>query len=122
VETEDKYRKQVTRFLESMYNTNLESMYNTNQRKLFPLGYKLCFLFDVKDSIGIHVMDKEQKLFNLQADFIKIHRSPQVPGVKGAHYEDKRAGCSFADCSMSLKSKGTSKCCGKRKCAIGYTT
>jgi hypothetical protein len=54
-------------------------------------------------------MDKAQKLFDLQADFIKIHRSDRVPGVKGAYYEDKRAGCSLADCIMSLKSKGTSK-------------
>jgi hypothetical protein len=50
VETDEKDKKQVTRFMESMYNTN--------QRKLFPLGYKLSFLFDVKDSIGIHGMDK----------------------------------------------------------------
>jgi hypothetical protein len=33
VESDKKDKKQVTRFLESMYNTN--------QRKLFPLGYKL---------------------------------------------------------------------------------
>jgi hypothetical protein len=46
VETDEKDKKQVTRFLESMYNTN--------QRNLFPLGYKLHFLFDVKDSIWIH--------------------------------------------------------------------
>jgi hypothetical protein len=65
-------------------------MYNTNQRKLFPLGYKLRFLFDVEYSIGIHGMDKEQKIFARQADFIKIHRSVRVPGVKGAYYEDKR--------------------------------
>jgi hypothetical protein len=63
----------------------------------------------VKDSIGIHGMDKSQKLFDRQADFIKIHRSVRVPGVKGAYYEDKRAGCSLADCIMSLKLKGTSK-------------
>jgi hypothetical protein len=56
-------------------------MYNTNQRKLFPLGYKVGFLFDVKESIGIHGRDKEihgrdkaQKLFDRQADVIKIHR------------------------------------------------
>jgi hypothetical protein len=84
-------------------------MYNTNQRKLFPLGYKLRFLFNVKDSIGIHGMDKAQKLFDRQADFIKIHRSVRVPGVKGAYYEDKRAGCSVAYSVMSLKLKGTSK-------------
>jgi hypothetical protein len=48
-------------------------------------------------------MDKVQKLFDRQADFYV-----QVPGVKGAYYEDKRAGCSLADCIMSLKSKGTS--------------
>jgi hypothetical protein len=89
VETDEKDKKQVTRFLESMYNTN--------QRKLFPLGYKLCFLFDVKDFIGIHGMDKAQKLFDRQANFIKIHRSVRVPGVKGVYYEDKRAGCSLAD-------------------------
>jgi hypothetical protein len=101
VETDEKDKKQVTRFLESMYTIN--------QRKLFPLGYKLCFLFDLKDSIGIHGMDKAQKLFDRQATFIKIHRSVRVPGVKGVYYEDKRAGCSLADCIMSLKSKGTSK-------------
>jgi hypothetical protein len=101
VETEEKDKKQVTRFLESMYNTN--------QRKLFPLVYKLRFLFDVKDSIGIHGMDKSQKLFDRQDAFIKIHRSVRVTGVKGAYYEDKRAGCSLADCIMSLKSKVTSK-------------
>jgi hypothetical protein len=101
VETTEKDKKQVTRFLESMYNTN--------QRKLFPLGYNLIFLFYVKDSIVIHVMDKSQKLFDRQADFIKIHRSIRGPGVKGAYYEDKRAGCSLADCMMSIKSKGTSK-------------
>jgi hypothetical protein len=84
-------------------------MYNTNQRKLFSLGYKLRFLFDVKDSIGIHAMNKAQKLFDRQADFIKIHRSVRVPGVKWVYYEDKRAGCSLADCIMSLKSKGTCK-------------
>jgi hypothetical protein len=83
-------------------------MYNTNQRTLFTLGYKLRFLFDVKDSIGIHGMDKSQKFFDRQADFIKIHRSIWVPGVKGAYYEDNRAGCSLAECIMLLKSKGTS--------------
>jgi hypothetical protein len=72
VEIDEKDKKQVTRFLESMYNIN--------QRKLFPLGYKLRFLFDVKDSIGIHGMGKAQKLFYRQADFIKIHRSVRVPG------------------------------------------
>jgi hypothetical protein len=82
VETDEKDKKQVTRFLESMYNTN--------QRKLFPLGYKHSLLFVVKYSIGIHGMDKAQKLFDRQADFIKIHISVQVPGVKGAYYEDKR--------------------------------
>jgi hypothetical protein len=97
VETYEKEKKQVTRFLESMYNTN--------QRKLFTLGYKLRFLFNVKYSIRIHGMDKAQKIFDLQADFIKIHRSDRVPGVKGAYYEDKRAGCALADCIMSLKSK-----------------
>jgi hypothetical protein len=114
VETDEKDKKQVTRFLESMYNTN--------QRKLCPLGYKLRFLFNVKESIGIHGMDKAQKLFDRKADFIKIHRSVRVPVVKGAYYEDKRAECSLADCIMSLKSmckqlfhsldksKGTGKC------------
>jgi hypothetical protein len=101
VETDETDKKQVTRFLESMYNTN--------QRKLFPLGYKLRFIIDVKDSIGIHGMDKAQKLFDRQADFINIHRSVRVPGVKGVYYLDKRAGCSLADCIMLLKSKGTSK-------------
>jgi hypothetical protein len=67
VETDEKDKKQVTRFLEAMYNTN--------QRKLFPLGYKIRFLFNVKDYIGIHGMDKTQKIFDRQADFIKIHRS-----------------------------------------------
>jgi hypothetical protein len=62
----------------------------------------------VKDSIGIHGIDKAQKLFYQQAEFIKIHRSVRVPGVKGAYYEDNREGCSLADCSMSLKSKVTS--------------
>jgi hypothetical protein len=81
VETDGKDKKQVTRFLESMYNTN--------QRKLFSLGYKLRFLCDVKDSIGIHGMDKAQKLIDRQADFIKIHKSVRVPGVKGAYYEYK---------------------------------
>jgi hypothetical protein len=101
VETDEKDKNQVTRFLESMYNIN--------HRNLFPLGYKLCFLFDVKDSIGIHGMDKAQKLFYLQAEFIKIHRPVRVPGVKGAYYEDKRAGCSLLDCIMSLKPKGKYK-------------
>jgi hypothetical protein len=76
---------------------------------LFPLGCKLCFLFDVKESIKIHGRDKAQKLFDRQSDVIKIHISVQVPGVKGAYYEDKIAGCSLADCIMSLKSKGKSK-------------
>jgi ribosome-associated translation inhibitor RaiA len=84
-------------------------MCNTNQRKLFPLGYKLRFLFNLKESIRIHGKDKAQKLFDRQADFIKIHRSVRVPGVKGEYYEDKRAGCSLAGCIMSLKSEGTSK-------------
>jgi hypothetical protein len=70
VETDEKDKKQVARFLESMYNTN--------QRKLFPLWYKLRFLFDVKDPNGIHGMDKAQQLFDRQADFIKIHRSGRV--------------------------------------------
>jgi hypothetical protein len=100
VEIDEKDKKQVTRFLESMCNTN--------QRKIFPLEYKLLFLFDVKDSIGIHGRDKAQKLFDRHTDFIKIHTSVRVPGVKEAYYEDKRAG-SLADFSMSLKSKGTSK-------------
>jgi hypothetical protein len=60
--------------------------------KLFHLGYKFRFLFDVKDSIGIHGMDKAQKLFDRQADYVKIHRSVRVPDVKGAYYEDNRAG------------------------------
>jgi hypothetical protein len=34
-----------------------------------------------------HGMDKAQKLFDRQADFIKIHRSIRVPDVKGAYYE-----------------------------------
>jgi hypothetical protein len=101
VETDEKDKKQVTRFLESMYNTY--------QRKLFTLGYKLSFIFDVKYSIGIHGIYKSQKLFDQQADFIKIHRSVRVPGVKGAYYEDKRVGCSLADRIMSLKSKGKYK-------------
>jgi hypothetical protein len=101
VETDEKDKKQVTRFLESMYNTN--------QRKLFPLGYKLSFLFDVKDSIGIHGMDKSQNPFDRHADLIKIHRSVRVPGVNRAYYEDKMAGCSQADCITSLKSKVTYK-------------
>jgi hypothetical protein len=54
-------------------------------------------------------LDKAQKLFDRKADFVKIHRSVRVPGVKGAYYEDKRAGCSLAYCIMSLKSKGTPK-------------
>jgi hypothetical protein len=36
-------------------------MYNTNQRKIFPLGYKLRFLFAVNESIGINGRDKAQK-------------------------------------------------------------
>jgi hypothetical protein len=82
VEIDEKDKKQVTRFLKSMYNTN--------QRKMFPLGYKLQFLFNLKESIGIHGRDKAQKLFDQQVDFIKINRSVRVPGVKGAFYEDKR--------------------------------
>jgi hypothetical protein len=101
VESNEKDKNQVTRFLESMYNMN--------QRKLFPLGYKLRFIFNVKESIGIHGRDKAQKLFYRQADSTKIHRSVRVPGVKGEYYEDKRSGCSLADCIMSLNSKGTSK-------------
>jgi hypothetical protein len=100
VETDEKDKKQVTRLLESMHNTN--------QRKLFPLGYKLRFLFNVKDSTGIYGRDKSKKLFDRQADFIKIHRSVRVTGVKGAYYKDKKTGCSLADCIMSLKSKVTS--------------
>jgi hypothetical protein len=65
VETNEKDKKQVTIFMECMYNTN--------QRKLFTLGYKLRFLFDVKESIVIHGRDKAQKLFDRQADFIKIY-------------------------------------------------
>jgi hypothetical protein len=56
MEIDEKDKNQHTRFLESMYNTN--------QRKLFPLGYKLRFLFDVKYSIGIHGMDNTQKIFD----------------------------------------------------------
>jgi hypothetical protein len=97
VESDEKNKNQVTRFLESMYNTD--------QRKLFPLGYKLRFLFDVKEYIVVHGRDKSQKLLDRKADFIKIHRYVRVPGVKGAYYEDKRAGCSLSDCIMMLKSK-----------------
>jgi hypothetical protein len=32
-------------------------------------------IFDVKESFGIHIMDKSKNLFDRQADFIKIHRS-----------------------------------------------
>jgi hypothetical protein len=95
VESDEKDRTQVTRFLESMYNTN--------QRKLFPLGYKLIFLFNAKESSGIHGRDKAQTLLDRQADFIKIHRSARVPGVKWAYYEDKRAGYYVTDCIMLLK-------------------
>jgi hypothetical protein len=66
MEIYEKDKKEVTRFLESMYNTN--------QSKLFPLGYKLRFLFDVKESIGIHGRDKAQKLLDPQVNVIKIHR------------------------------------------------
>jgi hypothetical protein len=77
-------------------------MYNTKQRKLITLGYKIRFLFDVKYSIGVHGIDKAQKLFDRQADFIKIHRSVRVPGVKGTYYEDKGAGCSLEDCTIHV--------------------
>jgi hypothetical protein len=63
----------------------------------------------VKESIGIHGRDKAQKLLDQQSDFIKIHRSVRGPGVKGAYYQDKRAGCPVIDCIVLLKSKGTSK-------------
>jgi hypothetical protein len=99
VESDGKDKKQVA----------LESMYNMNQRKLFPLGYKRRFLFDVKESIGIHGRDKAQKLLDRQADVIKIHISVRIPGVKGAYYDDKRPGCSVAECIIPLKSKGTAK-------------
>jgi hypothetical protein len=67
-------------------------MYNTNQRKLFPLGYKLRLLFDVKESIGIHGKDKAKKLCDRQADSIKIHRSVRIPGVKGRIMRIKEQG------------------------------
>jgi hypothetical protein len=67
VESDVNDKKQVTRFLEYVYKTN--------QRNLFSWGYKLRFLFDMKKSIWIHGRDKAQKLFDRQADFIKIHRS-----------------------------------------------
>jgi hypothetical protein len=92
---QEKDKHQVTIFLESMYNMS--------QRKLFPVGYKRRFLFNLKESICIHGMDKAQKLFDQQADFIKIRRSVRVPGVKWAYYEDKRAGCSLSDYIMLLK-------------------
>jgi hypothetical protein len=63
----------------------------------------------VKESIGINGRDKaekifeSQKIFYQQADFIKIHRSFRVPDLKAAYYEDKIAGCSLADCIMSIK-------------------
>jgi hypothetical protein len=53
VESNKKDKNKVTRFLEFTYKTN--------QRKLFPLGYKLRFLFDVKESIGMHGRDKAQR-------------------------------------------------------------
>jgi hypothetical protein len=68
-----------------------------------------CLLFDVKDSFGINGMYKAQELFDRQDDFIKIHISVRVPGVKWAYCEDKGAGCSLTYFIMSLKSKGTSK-------------
>jgi hypothetical protein len=74
VESGEKDKNQVTRYLESMYHMN--------HRKLFPLGCKLRFLFDLKESIGIHGRDKTQKIMDQQVYFIKIHRSVQVPGVK----------------------------------------
>jgi hypothetical protein len=60
VETDEMDKTQITRLLESMYNTN--------QQNMFPLRYKLY----VKYSIGVHGRDKAKKLFDLQADFIKI--------------------------------------------------
>jgi hypothetical protein len=96
VESNEKDKNKVTRFLESMYNMN--------QRKLVPLGYKLQFLFDVREYIRIHGRDKTLKLFDREADFIKIHRYVRVPGVKGAYYEDKRA-----DFIMLLNLKGIFK-------------
>jgi hypothetical protein len=75
VESDKKDKKQVTRLLESIYTKN--------QRNLFPLGYKLNFLFNIKDSIGIHGSDKVQNLFDQQADLTKIQIYVQVPGVKG---------------------------------------
>jgi hypothetical protein len=56
VESDEKDKKQVTRFLEYMYNMN--------HRKLLPVGHKICFLSDTKESIGIHGRDKSQKLFD----------------------------------------------------------
>jgi hypothetical protein len=76
---------------------------------MFPLGYKLRLLFDAKSFIGIHGRDKAHKLMDLQADFIKVHRSVRVPGVKGGYYEDSIAGYSVVDCIILLKSKGTLK-------------
>jgi hypothetical protein len=101
VESDEKDKKHDTIFLESMYNTN--------QRMMLPLGYKLRFLFDVKESIGIHGRDKAKKLFYQQADCIKTRIYVRVTGVKWAYYEDKRAGCLLADFIMLLKSKGTYK-------------
>jgi hypothetical protein len=77
VESDEKDKKQVTRFLEFMYNMN--------QRNLFHLGYTLRFLFNVKESIGIHGRDKAKNLLDQQADVINIHRSVRVPGVKGVY-------------------------------------
>jgi hypothetical protein len=100
VEYDEKDKRQDTKFLESMYNTN--------QRKLFQLGYKLRFIFDANESIGIPDRDKAQKLLDRQAGFIKIHRSVRAPGIKGAYYEDKQSGCSVTDCVMAFKSRVTS--------------
>jgi hypothetical protein len=84
VETNEKDKKQVTRFLESMYNTN--------QRKLFPLGYKLSFLFDVKDSTGVHGMDKAQNSLIDKLTLSRFIDPLEFQGLKGRIIRIKEQG------------------------------
>jgi hypothetical protein len=80
---EEKDKRQVTQFMESVYA--------------------------MKESIGINWKDKAQKILDLEVDLIKINRSVQVPGLKRAYYVDKQAGYLVAGCIMALISKVKSK-------------
>jgi hypothetical protein len=54
-------------------------MYNTSQRKLSPLGYKLRFLFDIKESFRILGRDKDILEFQVLKGHIMRTKEQDAP-------------------------------------------